>query len=320
MSTARILVTGVGGFVGHHLARLLADRGDLALGLGQDPAPEATAPLLAGYWRADVCDLPGLEAAFREAAPNVIVHLAAQSSAARSFDDPVETYRVNAVGTLALLEAARRATPGARILVVGTSDVYGPQPPGTRVREDAPLHPMSPYALSKAAADAAADHYGRQGLDVVRTRSFGHLGPGQTIRFAVPSWCRQIAEIEAGGGEPILRVGNLEVVRDLTDVRDVVEAYVRLIEQGRPGAAYNVCTGAGTRLEAVVESLRRRSRVSIRVETDPARVRATDVSYLVGDPTRIHLETGWKAAIPLERTLEDTLEEWRSRVKLEGVH
>lgn len=320
MGTARILITGVGGFVGHHLAHLLAERGDLALGLGPDTAPPATSRMLTGQWQADVCDLPVLEAALGEAAPAAIIHLAAQSSAAHSFHDPVETYRVNAMGTFSLLEAARRAAPQARVLVVGTGEVYGPQAHGTRVQEDAPIRPVSPYALSKAAADAVAEHYGRQGLHVVRTRSFGHLGPGQTTRFAVPSWCRQIAKIEAGGSEPILRVGNLDVIRDLTDVRDVAEAYVRLIEQGRPGAAYNVCTGAGTRLAAVVESLRQRSRVSIRVETDPALVRATDVSYLVGDPTRIQRETGWKAAIPLERTLDDTLEEWRSHVKLKGVH
>ena len=314
----RVLITGVGGFVGFHLAKHLAERSATVLGLGMETAPARTAALLAAEWRTDVCDLEGVEAALREGAPDAVVHLAAQSSAAWSFDQPARTFEINVLGTVRLLEAVRRAASHARVLVVGTGDAYGPQIEGTRVSEDAGFRPTNPYALSKATADGIAEMCGRMwDLDVVRTRSFGHLGPGQETRFAVPSWCRQIAEIETSGKEPILRVGNLDVTRDLTDVRDIAEAYARLLERGRSGVAYNVCAGVGTRLRAVAESLCERSHVSVRVVTDPARVRAADIPYLVGDPARIHQDIGWSATVPLERTLDETLEDWRSRVKTE---
>jgi len=309
----RVLVTGVSGFVGFHLAQHLAGRGDRVLGLGLNPSPAATAQLLQGEWRVDICDLAAVESALREAAPEAIVHLAAQSSGGESFGDPVGTYRVNAVGTVTLLEAARRDAPQARVLIVGTGDVYGPQPAGSRVNEDTPLRPVSPYAFSKAAADAAAEHYASRGLDVMRTRSFGHLGPGQTDRFVVPSLARQISEAEAGRGDPVVRVGNLDVTRDLCDVRDVVEAYRRLLERGERGAVYNVCRGAGTSLAELAHSLIARARIPLTLEVDRDRLRPADVPYLVGDPGRIERATGWRATISLERTLDEILEEWRSQ-------
>jgi GDP-4-dehydro-6-deoxy-D-mannose reductase len=319
VSTARILITGVGGFVGAHLARRIVERGDVALGAGLEAPPPATARLLTQEWRVDIRDGEALRAVIAEAAPTAIVHLAGQSSAGLSFGQPIETFRINALGTSALLEAARSVAPEARVLVVGTGEVYGSLPAGSRVAEDAPFHPISPYALSKAVADAIAESYSRQGLDVVRTRSFGHIGTGQTDRFLVPSLARQIAEIEAGRGRGGVRVGNLDVTRDLTDVRDVVEAYLALLERGRSGAVYNVCRGEGTRLADIAHSLCERARVPVRVEVDPARIRPADMVYLVGDPSAIAAETGWTAAIPLERTLDAVLEEWRSRSLGKGV-
>ncbi|MEK7330148.1 MAG: GDP-mannose 4,6-dehydratase [Candidatus Eisenbacteria bacterium] len=319
MSTARILITGVGGFVGAHMARRIAERGDVALGVGIDVPPPATERFLTREWRADIRDAEALKAVIGEAAPTAIVHLAGQSSAGLSFGQPLETFRINTLGTSALLEAVRSAAPEARVLVVGSGEVYGSLPAGTRVAEDAPFHPLSPYALSKAVADGIAESYSRQRLDVVRTRSFGHIGPGQTDRFLVPLLARQIAEIEAGRGEDLVRVGNLDVTRDLTDVRDVVEAYLALLERGRSGAVYNVCRGEGTRLADVAHSLCERARVPIRIEVDPARVRPADIVYLVGDPSAIAAETGWKAAIPLDETLDAILEEWRSRSVEKGA-
>lgn len=315
MATARILVTGVGGFLGGHLVRRIAERGDVALGAGIEAPPARTREPLAAFWEADVRDGHALESVIAEAEPTAIVHLAAQSSGAEAFERPVETYSINALGTLSLLEAVRRAAPRARVLVVGTGEVYGPQSVGTRVGEDAPFRPVSPYALSKAAADSIAETCARLwGLDVVRTRSFGHIGPGQTDRFLVPSLARQIAEIEAGSSEPILRVGNLDVTRDLTDARDVVNAYLALLRRGCSGAAYNVCRGEGSRLIDLTHSLCRRSRVPVRVEVDPERLRSADLPYLVGDPSAIMRDTAWKAAIRLERTLDEVLEEWRVRL------
>ena len=308
-----ILVTGVSGFVGAWLARELQGRGAEVHGLG----PEAEAPplALAGWWIADVREPEALADAIASARPAAVVHLAGQSSAARSFEIPEETFAINALGTWNLLHAVQRAAPKARVLVVGTSEVYGPQPEGARVSESAPFRPVSPYALSKAAADAFAEVFARQHqLDVIRTRSFGHTGPGQTPRFVVPSFAQQIAAIEAGKAEPVLRVGNLEVTRDLLDVRDVVRAYAVLLERGASGAAYNVCRGEGVKLTEVVRMLIEQARVPVRIEVDPARVRPADVAYLVGDPSAIERATGWRAAIAMVQTLRDVLEESRRQV------
>ena len=319
MSRQRILVTGAGGFVGSHLGRRIAESGAEALGIGRDlPAP-APGEVFTATWNADILDPVALEAAIAEARPTAIVHLAAQSSGAAAFEHPVETYRVNALGTLTLLEAVRRAAPGARVLVVGTGEIYGPQPDGSRVSEDAPLRPVSPYGLSKAAADTMAETCARLWrLDVVRTRSFGHIGPGQTDRFMVPSLARQIAEIEIGLREPVLRVGNLDVTRDLTDVRDVVEAYLALLARGRAGSAYNVCRGVGTHLTEVTRWWTERARVPVRIEVDPTRVRPVDLGYLVGDPSAIARDTGWKATVSLDRTLGEVLDEWREKTSLDS--
>ncbi|HYM80039.1 MAG TPA: GDP-mannose 4,6-dehydratase [Candidatus Limnocylindria bacterium] len=313
MSTRRVLITGVSGFVGRHLTRALLARGEQVFGLGAEPASVDLRSALHEEWQADLRDLAAMIEVVEQARADAIVHLAAQSSASQSFANPTETYHVNAVGAWNLLEAIRRTTPKARVLLVGTGEIYGPQAEGTRVREDAPFHPVNPYALSKAVADAIAEVMARSnGLDVIRTRSFGHIGPGQTTRFVIPSVAQQIAAIEAGRAEPVLKVGNLAVTRDMIDARDVVDAYVALLDRGRNGVAYNVCGGEAVKLADLVHHLVRRSRVPIQIETDPARMRPADVPYLVGDPTRIETETGWRKSIPLDRTLDDVMEEWRA--------
>jgi GDP-4-dehydro-6-deoxy-D-mannose reductase len=280
-------------------------------GLGLQPPP---ALALAGYAHADLTKLAELEPAIRAADPAAVVNLAGQASAARSFEDPGETFRVNTAGALTLLEAVRRAAPVARLLMIGSGESYGPQPEGTRVAETAPFRPVSPYALSKAAADAGASACAdAHGLDEVRTRSFAHTGPGQDARFVLPSFAQQIAAIERGSREPVLRVGNLEVTRDISDVRDVAEAYVALLERGVSGRAYNVCRGKGVRLADVALDLCSLARVKVAIEVDPARVRPVDVPWLVGDPGAIESDCGWRAEIPFETTLADTLEDWRGR-------
>jgi GDP-4-dehydro-6-deoxy-D-mannose reductase len=308
----RILVTGVSGFVGRHLAPALATAGHEVHGLGVQP-PHAELPL-ASSRIADLTRIGDLEAAFAAVAPDAIVNLAGQASAAHSFADPAETFRVNTAGALTLLEAVRRTSPRVRVLLVGSGEVYGPQPAGTRVAESAPFGPLSPYALSKAAADLGGAAFAEaHGLDVVRTRSFAHAGPGQDERFVLPSFAKQIAHLERGTDEPVLRVGNLDVVRDLSDVRDVVAAYVALLERGARGAAYNVCRGEGVKLTDVAARMVARARRPLRIEVDPARMRPADVPYLVGDPTALAAATGLAPAYPLDRTLDDVIEFWRSR-------
>lgn len=306
----RVLVTGVSGFVGRHLAAALRREGHEVHGFGLAPAPAELG--LAGDHRGDLARIADIVAAIEASRPEAIVNLAGQASAGRSFEDPFETFRANTAGALTLLEAARRTAPRARILLIGSGESYGPQPPGSRVAESAPFRPLSPYALSKAAADAGGAAFATaHRLDLVRTRSFAHTGPGQDPRFVIPSFAQQIAEIERGGREPVLRVGNLEVTRDLSDVRDVAEAYVALLARGTGGSAYNVCRGEGVTLSAVAGRLTALARVPVRIEVDPARVRPVDVPHLVGDPSAIARDTGWKPAIPFERTLIETLEHWR---------
>ena len=309
-----VLVTGVSGFVGPHLARALVASGVRVVGLGLEPQPPAGVPL-ESWHVADLREPAAVARAVALAQPDAVVHLAGQSSAARSFEDPAATFEANVTGTRNLLEAARGGAPTARVLVVGSSEVYGPQPEGSRAGEETPFVPVSPYAASKAEADrlAEASAQGKRGLDVIRVRAFSHTGPGQSPVFVVPSFARQIAAVEAGRADPVLRVGNLEVMRDLSDARDVVRAYVALLERGTRGAAYNVCRGEGVKLTEVVRRLVALARVPIRVEVDPTRLRPADIPWLVGDPSRIVRDTGWRAEIPLEQTLADVLEEWRGR-------
>lgn len=313
MLASRILITGAGGFVGGHLARALAERGATVEGLGPEPAAPPGSRF--GAWHvADVCDTDGCAAAVAAARPDALIHLAGQSSAARSFEDPAGTFRLNVLGTRGVLEAVRRAAPGARVLAIGSGEAYGPQREGSRVAEDAPFRPVSPYAFSKAASDALAAAFGgAHGLDVVRTRSFAHAGPGQAPRFALPSWADQIAAAERGEAEPVIRVGNLDVTRDLADVRDVARAYAALIERGRRGEAYNVARGEGVRLSEVVRRLAAMARVPVRIEVDPARVRPADVPWLVADVTRLREHTGWAPAVPLDETLASVLDAARER-------
>lgn len=309
---ARVLVTGAGGFVGPHLVAALVAQGATVRGAGLGAPPEGTP--VTGWHEADLAVGEQATAAVAAAPVDAVVHLAGQSSAARSFEAPEETFRANVTGTWTLLEAVRTHAPRARVLVVGTSEVYGPIAPGTRAAEDAPYAPVSPYALSKAAAEQVARAFhDTHALDVVCARPFGHTGPGQSPRFVVPSFAQQVAAIEAGRAEPVLRVGNLEVTRDLSDVRDIVEGYVALLERGRSGGVYNLCRGEGVALRDVVARLAAMARVEVRIEVDPARLRPADTPWLVGDPALAERETGWRVRRELERTLADVLEEWRRK-------
>jgi GDP-4-dehydro-6-deoxy-D-mannose reductase len=231
------------------------------------------------------------------------VHLAALSSVGESWSDVADVWRVNVLGTLSVLEALRVEAPDARLLFASTGDVYGraeqiPTP------EDAPVEPVSPYAASKAAAEIAC----RQAhLEVVVARAFPHVGPGQDERFAVGSWTAQLARLRAEGGG-VLRVGDLEVERDLNDVRDVCRAYRLLLDPAVPAGTYNVASGQAVPLTRVVELLVGLAGVDVEVERDELRLRPAEVRVLVGDPSKLRAATGWAPKIPLEQTLADALE------------
>jgi GDP-4-dehydro-6-deoxy-D-mannose reductase len=277
----RVLVTGPSGFVGGHL------RAELG---------EAFVP-----FDGDVLDAEALRAAVRGA--DAVVHLAAESSVAASWEDAFRSWRVNVDGTVNVLSAVQVEQPRARVLFASTCEVYGnasriPTP------EDERFAPVSPYAASKAAAELAC---GASGLDVVIARASGHEGPGRDDRFAIGSWTRQIARLEAEGGGTLL-VGDLSAERDILDVRDVCHAYRLLLDRSVPTGTYNVASGRTVTMADIVEQLVSLARVPVQVERDESRVRPADVPRLSGDPARLRAATGWEPDIPLERTLADTLE------------
>ena len=321
----RTVITGVAGFVGRHLARELAKNPEEELNgidhveLGGSEADEVLRCHLKSHRPLDVTNFEQVRGCLRETNPDRIVHLAAQASGSDSIKRPAETYRVNAIGALNVLEAARLDVPGARILLVGSADVYGTGAPGQKLREDAPMRPMNAYALSKAAQDSLGELYATEyDLPILRTRTFSHTGPGQSPRFALAGWADQLAKIHAGLVAAEIKVGNLEGVRDYGDARDVVRAYRLLLDLGEPGEAYNVCTGHGHIMRRLLDSLCAIAGFKPTIVQDPARVRSRDSDFLVGDPGKLQAKTGWSPEIPIERTLEDLYREARERVRRES--
>lgn len=313
----KLLVTGIAGFVGGHLVDYLRAEQPQAriIGLDSHPGPRVR-QMKVDVVAADMVDAAAVGDALGRVRPDAIIHLAAQSSPQLSWEDPAGTLRTNVLGLLNLLEGARAHDLSPRVLVVGSAEEYGQVEAGDLpVPEEAPLRPLTPYAASKVAQGYLGLQYALSpGIPVVRTRTFHHTGPRRGEGFAESSFARQLAEIEKGRRQPVIEVGNLDAVRDFSDVRDVVRAYWGLVERGRPGAVYNVCSGRGVRMRELLDMLIGISGARVEVRVDPARLRPSDVPELVGDPSRIQADLGWSARIPLERSLADLLQYWRERV------
>jgi GDP-4-dehydro-6-deoxy-D-mannose reductase len=315
----RLLVTGAGGFVGGHLVDFLrAEHPEVDVHGVVLPQGGVSWRAAAGarVVEADLTEPAAAAAVVEEVRPEAILHLAGQSSVHLSWLDPAGTLRTNVLGIVHLLDAVRQQGLRPPVLVVGSAEEYGPVVQEEMpIREETPLRPASPYAVSKVAQGALALLYGPAGgLRVVLTRTFHHTGPGRGEAFAESSFARQIAEIEAGRRPPVLKVGNLEAVRDFADVRDVVRAYWMLLEKGEGGVAYNVCTGRGRRIRDLLDVLLAASGARVEVRVDPERLRPSDVPAQVGDPSRLRAATGWEPQIPLERSLRDLLDDWRDRI------
>jgi GDP-4-dehydro-6-deoxy-D-mannose reductase len=306
------LVTGAAGFAGGHLIRRLRGTGRV---IGwQRPGGRAPKDPAGAVWReVDVTDRPSVREAVAQDAPDVIVHLAGAPSVRTSWQSAVPHLRLNVFGTHLLLEAVRHLRHPCRVVVASSAQVY--QASDVAMTEDHELRPSSPYGFSKLAEEQLALRACTDdALDVVVARPFNHIGPGQAAEFAVSHFARQIARIEAGLEPPTVRVGNLAARRDICDVRDVADAYVRLAERGRRGGVYNICSGRAPMMKDVLDALLGRARVKVTLETDESRLRPHDLPILLGDGSRISAELGWTPRVPLEQTLDDILEYWRSEV------
>jgi GDP-4-dehydro-6-deoxy-D-mannose reductase len=307
---SRILVTGIEGFAGGHLARYLAPAGHEVVGLHWADAP---AGLPAELHRGNVCDFDSTRALLETARPDGIIHLAGISSVALSESHQMRTYEVNTFGTLKLLEAVRQLQLKCRTVLISSADVYGRSNVGRPLQEDLPSLPLSPYALSKHMTGEAGRFYHRAfGLDVVILRPFSHTGPGQTTTFVFPKVAHAIAQIERGAAEPVIEMGDLQIRRDYTDVRDVVRAYLLALERCAPGETYNVTSGKPLVIKEGVDYLCGLARVPVQVRSSSSKFRPHDIPLLTGDPTKFAAATGWKPEIPFTQTLSDLLEYYRS--------
>jgi GDP-4-dehydro-6-deoxy-D-mannose reductase len=304
-----VLVTGAAGFAGSHLVeRLAVDQDVVAWARAEPPAHLAR---LGRWQQVDLLDLEQTRRAIRELRPAAVYHCAGFPQTGGGWSEVTTPLTQNVLLTHRLFDALRRAGAGCRVVVPGSATVYAPSVDAHA--EDDPLAAASPYALSKLAQEQLCARAAREdGLDVVLTRSFNHTGPRQTAAFAAPSMARQIALIERGAAEPVIRVGSLEAQRDLTDVRDVVAAYTALMRLGTPGVVYNVASGIGRPIRAVLDGLLARARVAVTVVPDPDRFRGHDIPVVLGDATRLKQATGWTPSISFDRMLDDLLSYWRS--------
>jgi GDP-4-dehydro-6-deoxy-D-mannose reductase len=317
----RVLITGITGFAGSHLAEYI---------LAEQPGVEVFG---LARWRSrldnvqgildkivlkdgDIKDAASLRTVLDQVRPDRIFHLAAQSFVPSSWKLPAETFANNALGEIHLFEAALSLKLRPRIQVAGSSEEYGQVfPDEIPMKETNPLRPLSPYAVSKVAQDLLAYQYHKSyGLHTVRTRGFNHTGPRRGEVFVTSNFARQVAEVEKGRREPVIRVGNLEAKRDFSDVRDIVRGYWLALEKGEPGDVYNIGTGRACAIKEVLDALLDLSKVKVKVEVDPERLRPSDVPILLSDCGKFRKLTGWEPRIPFRQTMADLLDYWRARV------
>ena len=314
----KVLITGIAGFVGSHLAELLLKKGDEVFGIclaceSLENIREIKKDL--HLTNCDITDFDQLSKVIRRINPDEIYHLAALSSVGKSFAHPKDTIEANVSGTLYLLEILRNRRKEVRILIVGSSDMYGVvKPKDIPITEEKSLLPVSPYGTSKAMCDLLAYQYFKSyGVQTIRVRAFNHTGPRQGMGFVVPDFASQIAKIEAGILPPVMKVGNLSSKRDISDVRDIVKGYQLLMKKGKAGEAYNICSGKAYSIKNVLKVLISLSKKKIRVGVDEKKNRPAEIPVLVGDNSKIKRTTGWKPEISIEKTLEDTLNFWRRK-------
>ena len=315
-----MLVTGVDGFVGHHLAPYLMEEGHDVYGtILHGAGPKVQLPEGLTTIPVDLNDYDTMAHALEVSRPEWIFHLAAVSYLPESFVHVLDAWHTNLIGTLHLYEAARKTSIRMRILFVSSAAVYGPVTESeVPLAETAPFKPAEPYGASKAAGELASMQYRQSfGLRIIRARSFNHTGPGQPPRYVTSEFARTIALAEAGKVPPVINVGNLHARRDLTDVRDIIRAYVGLLEKGVAGEVYNVCSGRDQAIKDVLSRLVALSSVKLDVRVAYEKIRPVELPVLIGDPTKIRDEIGWEPEIPWEQTMQDCLDWWREKIAAE---
>lgn len=315
----KAFITGIAGFVGSHLAELLLSKGYEVHGLCRPRSKTDHIDSIINKLHledADILDSHSLYKTLASIKPDYIFHLAAQSFVPTSWVSPSVTLEVNIVGSANLFESIRQADIDPVIQIACSSEEYGlVHKDEIPINETNPLRPLSPYAVSKVAMDYLGYQYFQSyNLRIVRTRGFNHTGPRRGDTFAESNFAKQIALIEKGKKDPVISVGNLEAERDYTDVRDMVKGYLMSVEKCEPGEVYNICTGKAVKISNVLKILLSFSKIRVEVKQDQNRMRPSDVPVLIGDNSKFTKKTGWKAEIPFEKTMEDLLNYWRSKV------
>jgi GDP-4-dehydro-6-deoxy-D-mannose reductase len=312
----KALITGITGFAGSHLAEnLLAHNIDVCGTTLKGESRDNTRAIRNDITIAQAAleDINALRRAVNRFKPNWVFHLAAWADVGKSFDNPIRTMEVNLMGTLNLFEVLRDRSFIEGIVFVSSADVFGPLPPSKMpIKPDYPLQPVSPYGVSKAAADLASYQYFRAyGLPVIRVRAFNHTGPRQQTGYMIPDFCSQIVAIERSGKPGSIRVGDLSARRDLADVRDIVNGYRLAAAKGRAGEAYILATGKAATVESYLRTLVKGAKAQIEVATDKSRLRPVEVPLLVGDISKARKRLGYRPQIPITQTLSDTMKYWR---------
>jgi GDP-4-dehydro-6-deoxy-D-mannose reductase len=315
----RVLITGITGFAGSHLADYCLERGDVEVyGIIRWRSRTENIEHIQDKIHLMECDLRDATSTrdvIEEIQPEYIFHLAAQSFVPTSWRAPTESLTTNVLGELNIFEAVRKIGLKCRIQLAGSSEEYGlVREDEIPITEDNPLRPLSPYGVSKVAQDLLGYQYFKSyKMDIVRTRGFNHTGPRRPPVFVCSDFAKQVVDIEKGRKEPVIHVGNLDAKRDFTDVRDTVKAYFLALEKGKSGEVYNICAEKSWSIRSVLDMLIAGSQKEIEVKVDKARLRPSDVPLLQGDCSKFRNDTGWKPDIPFEQTLEDILDYWRSR-------
>ncbi len=316
----KAFITGANGFVGCHLSKLLVERGYDVTGTRID---ELNLDIVTRHvplervFKLDLRDRKEVDGLIGMTKPEVVFHLAGQSWVPASWEDPAATFEVNLIGSIHVFESIIKHVPESRCIFISTGDLYDSgDSEGAPVDENARVMPRNPYALSKMAADLMARQlFASANLQVIRLRPFNHIGPYQSERFVVSEFAKQIALAERGLAEPVIKVGNLDVERDFTDVRDMVRAYELAVGKCVPGECYNISSQRAYSVRLILDTLLSESTLKINVETDPVKYRPVEVARFLGDSKKFRTAAGWSAEIPIEKTLVDTLSYWREKVR-----